>query len=573
MAHSIEECGICAFSYDKRSHKKVSCPHELCKNEMCLTCFETVLLDSGLSPQCMWCKKDIFFSFIVKHVSAKTLKKYMDKRGDLFLERAKSYLPFLQNQADDILRGQRVLKRIELHGEELRGITFQNSKIKIELDEKYKIIGISSRSTFTVKSSIFYAEKNIHWSLQRLYEYNKSLCDGCDGNVNYRCRDCPVKLCSSCARLILICNDRKCFSCAKALSLDEIKNNFGVSYYDKFFKPKTPKHLKYSELKEEVLEKINEKIALFNRFMEICVDVEHVRSEGLEMPEYDTGSHVEKPKPKKDFIKKCPDSDCRGFLSTAWKCGLCHSNFCVECHGKKHEGEKHECDEDEKATIKILKEESKPCPGCQMPISRIDGCSQVWTPCCKIAFDWNTGKIDNGRIHSPEYFAYMRRTLGAVPREKDDHCGENMYLGTLYNRLGVTNIQKFNIDIFWQLKEHVDWLSRNLPLESDAPLTHDDLGVRYLLSEISEKDWKSTLSRREKKREKDIKIHDILTTFTVVMNDLSLDMVYGTNSVEEKCEDFCEKVRRLIEYTNLEIKKINDVFGSKEKKYFLNLRQ
>jgi len=573
MAHSMEECGICAFSYDKRSHKKVSCPHETCKNEMCLTCFEKILLDSGASPQCLFCKKDLFFSFIVKTISAKSLKKFMDNRGDMYLERAKSYLPFLQNDADQILRSRRTKERIQFYDEELRKITFEIDMIKIDLDKKYKIVVTSTRSPFSIKSNIFKAEKTVHTPLQRLYNNNSIICDACDGYAVYKCNDCAVKLCTNCIKFILVCSDKKCFGCSKSITLEQIQK-LGVSYYNKFFKPKTPKHLEYSELKAQALEKINEKIALFNRFMEICVDIEHVRFEGMEMPNYQESSHrEEKPKERKEFIKKCPDAECRGFLSSAWKCGLCHSNFCVECHGKKHEGEKHECDEDEKATIKVLKEESKPCPSCNMPISRIDGCSQVWTPCCKIAFDWNTGKIDNGRIHSPEYYAYMRRTLGGVPREKeDDHCNENANLGLIYNRFGVPNIQRFNIDVFWQLKEHANFLATQLPLETEAILRHDDLGVKYLISEITEKDWKSTLLRREKKREKDVKIREVLNTFTVVMNDLLVDMTYGKNSAEERCEDFCVKARKLIEYTNLETQKINNVFGSVEKRYFLNLR-
>jgi hypothetical protein len=503
-------------------------------------------------------------------VSAKTLKKYMDKRGDLFLERAKSYLPFLQNQADEILRSRRVATRISFHIDELHKITNINSDIKFELDKKYKILEISGRSTFSVKSNSFSAERHVYSSLQRFYGNN--FCISCDGEGFSKCK-CGVKLCYSCDRLISVCNDRKCFKCSESTSLEEISKKFGLSFYNKFFKPKAPKHLKYSEIKREILENINEKIALFERLVEIIMDVDRVRFEGVEIPNY-SGTYFKEPiKEKKEFIKKCPDSECRGFLSTAWKCGLCHSNFCIECHGKKHEGEEHKCNEDEKATVKVLKEESKPCPGCQMPISRIDGCSQVWTPCCKIAFNWNTGKIDNGRIHSPEYFAYMRRTVGAVPREREDvPCGENMNIVTLYNRISAVVIKKFNIDSYWQLKEHVTYLVNDLPSETDAPPTHEDLGVKYLVSEITEKDWKSILSRREKKRDKDVKIRDVLTTFTVVMNDLFLDMVYGTQSMNEKCEDFCARSSKIIEYTNTEIKKINDIFNSKEKRYFLNLR-
>ena len=347
----MEECGICAFSYDKRSHKKVACLHETCKNEMCLTCFEKILLDSGGSSQCLFCKKDLFFSFIVKTISTKSLKKFMDNRGDVYLERAKSYLPFLQNDADQILRSRRIKEKIEFYDEELRYITFQNSNIKTELDKKYRLIGVSGRSSFTIKTHTFCAEKQVHDSLQRLYD--RKICQSCDAKLLVdNCVNCDAKLCYSCCKLILICNDRKCFACSNSLSLDVVKEKFGVSFFNKFFKAKNPRNL-FLELKVEVLEKLKEKIILFKRFLEICVDIEHVRFEGMEMPNYQENSYrEEKPKERKEFIKKCPDAECRGFLSIAWKCGLCHCNFCIECHMKKHEGEKHECNEDEKATVK-----------------------------------------------------------------------------------------------------------------------------------------------------------------------------------------------------------------------------
>ena len=31
---------------------------------------------------------------------------------------------------------------------------------------------------------------------------------------------------------------------------------------------------------------------------------------------------------RKAFIKRCPADDCRGFLSSQWKCGLCE-NICL----------------------------------------------------------------------------------------------------------------------------------------------------------------------------------------------------------------------------------------------------
>ena len=61
-------------------------------------------------------------------------------------------------------------------------------------------------------------------------------------------------------------------------------------------------------------------------------------------------------KPKAKFIKACPSDNCRGFLSSQWKCGICENFFCPDCHVNKgpHRDVEHTCDPDTKATIQLL---------------------------------------------------------------------------------------------------------------------------------------------------------------------------------------------------------------------------
>ena len=575
-AYLDEDCDICASLFDKRVHMKITCPHELCKKSTCRECFNRILLESGLVPPCMWCKKELFFGFIVKNTSSKILKEYMSLRGNLFLEREKSRLPFLQDAAEEILRQRRTNNRIESYRQELNILSVSISNVKYKLHEFYVENKIGSISSFRKKANVISCFSKASRSMGISFARKDNTCVLCDNdnryynNNNIKCKECDLLTCLYCSKLIILCNDRKCFRCdSDLLKKEEILSKLGVTYYDKFFKPVKPAHLKNEKLKSDSISAMNEKIQMNYKLLMICIDIEKIRYEGVEPPENPfTPSIVPKKNPQ--FIKKCPDIECRGFLSSAWKCGICKYNFCVDCHRKKEEI--HICDEDEKATIKLLKEESKPCPSCHMPISRISGCSQVWTPCCKIAFDWNTGKIDNGRIHSPEYYAYLRRTLGDVPRERDDNCDAQLNIFTLYSYVTRPNVEKFDIDLYYRMKEHVVWVLRSLPRETDVE-DHSDLGVRYLLSSITEKEWKSTLCRREKKREKDSKIYDILSTFSTIMNDLLLDVVHGTKTIEQKCILFKQNAENLVIYTNEEITKLNEIFSSKEKKYFLKIER
>jgi hypothetical protein len=82
------------------------------------------------------------------------------------------------------------------------------------------------------------------------------------------------------------------------------------------------------------------------------------------------------------FVRACPDEDCRGFLSTAWKCGVCEKWTCPDCHVVKGytRDEAHECNPDNVATARLLANDTKPCPKCGEGIFKIDGCFSKDTP-------------------------------------------------------------------------------------------------------------------------------------------------------------------------------------------------
>ena len=92
-----------------------------------------------------------------------------------------------------------------------------------------------------------------------------------------------------------------------------------------------------------------------------------------------TGRSTEAPR---QFVMKCPGEECRGFLSSAWKCGTCQKSFCPDCHARKqsHKDEEHVCEADAKATASMISKETRPCPKCGIRISKIDGCFAKDTP-------------------------------------------------------------------------------------------------------------------------------------------------------------------------------------------------
>ncbi len=129
---------------------------------------------------------------------------------------------------------------------------------------------------------------------------------------------------------------------------------------------------------------------------------------------------------KKKFIMACPDPDCRGFLSTNYKCGVCSKwtcSKCIELVGEHAELEYHECNPDNVKSAELIKKDTKPCPACGERIYKIEGCDQMWCVSCNIAFSWNTGVIDNGKVHNPHFFEHLNNQGQGFRNPGDQVCG------------------------------------------------------------------------------------------------------------------------------------------------------
>lgn len=105
------------------------------------------------------------------------------------------------------------------------------------------------------------------------------------------------------------------------------------------------------------------------------------RAAAMTRQDYNLNTAVDTSTERRTFIKPCPAEDCRGFLSTGWKCGLCSTKVCAKCHEIKSTDEnapEHECKPENIATVEALAKDSKPCPKCGSLIQKIEGCSQMF---------------------------------------------------------------------------------------------------------------------------------------------------------------------------------------------------
>jgi hypothetical protein len=280
-----------------------------------------------------------------------------------------------------------------------------------------------------------------------------------------------------------------------------------------------------------------------------------------------TVGHARAETDKRVFVRKCPVEECRGFLSTRWKCQICENNICPECNEIKHDDE-HACDPGNVETVALLKKDTKPCPKCGTMIFKISGCSQMWCPDCHTAFDWNTMRIETGRIHNPHYYEF-NRAGGRPQREHGDiPCGGVPSLEEIATALGIQmKYRRFMPPSMSTRPEHVEIFSihrlvlhiQNVEMRDEPAVDNQELRIRYLLREMDEEDMKVILQKNEKAREKARDRNNLLRMFCDVTGDLLRQLVLGVVSVPE----FLENVSRLRDYTR-------DAFTTIHKRYTCN---
>jgi hypothetical protein len=221
------------------------------------------------------------------------------------------------------------------------------------------------------------------------------------------------------------------------------------------------------------------------------------------------------------FIKPCPAPDCKGFLSTAWKCGLCEQWTCPDCHDLKGPVKdiEHTCEEEKVATARLLAREAKSCPKCGVQICKIEGCDQMWCTACNTGFNWRTGKIASGPIHNPHYFTWLA-SQGITPTggphgphgphgPMNCNLQQDREIQTVLFNSRYMPPRHFPTRTGGQLEPENRYLGevwRIMREEEDAQRGQGDdysrifqqLRVKYMSGEITEEEWKIQLQRKEK---------------------------------------------------------------------------
>ena len=291
----------------------------------------------------------------------------------------------------------------------------------------------------------------------------------------------------------------------------------------------------------------------------------------------ENGKHMARE--KSVFIRQCPYNDCRGFLSTQWKCGICENWTCPDCHELKGlvRDCPHTCNADNVESAKLLSKDSKPCPKCQSLIFKIDGCDQIWCTQCHIAFCWKTGKLEKN-IHNPHYFEWQRKNGGGVaPRnEHDIECGRilNNFVSANFFALSRNHSDLyFKTDYHPIIKKYgkiIEISTHNYVVvmpqyRVDYVLRNQNLRILYLENGITEEEFKRSIQKNDKKNRQNTEIYQVLNLLNTVIIDIVFRLIDEIRVSENSKHDVCKfepEFSEIIKHCNSILKEISFTYNS-----------
>ena len=439
--------------------------------------------------------------------------------------------------------------------------------------------------------------------------------------------DCDFVSCKTCTRKYLLgtTDDPNCMKCNKAWShafiVEKLNRSFVTNEYSKHRK---------ALLVEREISKLPEAAPLAEKqklIDKVTTESEKLHDEALlvkrqlaaiQRKEWNCQSEIRRIKngtltEKKKFIMPCPNNECRGYLSTQYKCDLCELHTCSKCleiigHSKT---DPHVCKEESIQSAELIKKETKPCPSCGTRIFKISGCDQMWCTNCHCAFNWGSGQLAHGVVHNPHFYQHQRNIAhqgGQAPRNPGDVlCGglcdyreltriiDNIYVVMSTEEedlLKNAEVGKKASDLLRKMHQcvsHITYFSlRNVRTKVRTLGDTQDIRIDYILQKISKADMASKVYRNDNLRRKHMELLHIYELLSVVGIELFSNLsnsdnkntpefvgeVLGRIDEYDKLREYCNKQLAGISMTyNQKVEQLSDTWAIKREKFNISKKK
>jgi hypothetical protein len=282
----------------------------------------------------------------------------------------------------------------------------------------------------------------------------------------------------------------------------------------------------------------------------------------------------EEAKQRRTFTRKCTFEGCHGWLSSAWKCGLCDNYTCNDCYvikGKAHDGD-HTCNKDDLETAKLIRASSKPCPKCGEAIEKSEGCDMMFCTTCHTPFSWKTLQIiTRGSVHNPHYFEWRNRVgagaVGGAHAAEPLPCGGMPTDNFIFKKASppstdiyiLSTTTREAIGRRFRVTSHIENVVAPDYTNHTEVQNTEQYRIKYLLNQMTKEQIESILQRQETTRERHKAIRDVLDTYLVAAAEQF--RIVAENTTEEVALATIANLDQLRDFINETLRNVHKYYG------------
>lgn len=522
-----EPCPICLDPYTATIRKSIECPQ--CHEKTCSKCIEKHILSIIEDPHCAHCRFAWSRAFLGTFCTQTFLTKtYYAHRQEILINREKSYLPQLMVAAEAELEARKVeqeitrsykkedkirreyemiIRQFEAERSQLRARAYRLRNGDVATDDKKEVRKFIRRCTVAdckgFLSSVWKCGICDNWTCPDCFEVK-----GKDKDVAHTCRPEMVetanlikkdtKPCPACGEMIMKADG--CFAAdTPVLAYDgSIIMSQNIKVGDCLIGDDgEPREVTDTVRGEDMLYEVKQ-----TNGISYIVNSKHT----LVLKETSTGEPIEFV--VDDYLRIADNHHLHGYNAKSSTL----SRIAVRpvgrgtYYGWSVTGNKRF----------VLKD-----------FTVVRNCDQMWCTSCHTPFSWKTGAIvTSGTVHNPHYYQWLRNGGGGGGAAGGQHPGHipcggfpDPWAMRRSVRLVPAGILEHFMNIY-RTCAHISDYERNRYAVHHQVHDTQRLGVRYLLKELTEDEWKAILAREERDRQKSKEIRDILDAFNGAAIDL-----------------------------------------------------
>ena len=368
-------------------------------------------------------------------------------------------------------------------------------------------------------------------------------------NKKIRCGNCEYETCNHCQKRYA---KSECMSCHSDFTKNQIETLLGKQYVQDVI------------IRQQIDDMIIDEKKLIPATEELIDYYKEVERRKKLFRKGQQAFEELPPKPmivSRTIITPCSITDCKGYLRTnistnVYECMLCAKQHCPNCLVSVVNTETHECDKDTLETIKQLDIDTKPCPKCYTRIYKTEGCDHMRCTSCGSHFSWVTGVMLNTSTN--HHYDNNIRNQGTnnngicihdykVPAIPQDVLSPKLTEELIFDLYTYPN----KIRIYYNTDCNYETII-NKKMESN-----NDLRIRYMKNEITEKYWGQRLYKNNKTMKMRIAHHDIIEMYLSGIDSLQ-SKYYNMESGDPN--EIHREVVELIRQCNCCFESVNDEY-------------